>query len=141
EKANTDWPLLYQRSAQTWGWRVEVVGGALEQGAVAAAARSPAEIAMPLQDDVVDLVVRLRSSRSAEESVRQWPSILSGLGKIRDRLGAMKPHLRRDPSADWLHRTLMDCEAIGDGRRAEALEMIATIKAMVGPSTPAQTQH
>jgi hypothetical protein len=91
---------------------------------------------MSLHDELVDVTTLILGLRSEAEASREWPSILGRLRRLRDGIGRRRPEQRRSPalgaSADWLHRALMDAP-IADELRAEALEVLTTIKAMVGP--------
>jgi hypothetical protein len=91
---------------------------------------------MSLHDELVDVTTLILGLRSEAEAVTEWPSILGRLGRIRDAIGRRRPEQRRSPalgaSADWLHQTLLDAP-IADEARAEALEVLATIKAMARP--------
>jgi hypothetical protein len=89
-----------------------------------------------VHDELLDVTTLILGLRSEALAMREWPTILGGLGRIRDRIWLRRPERRRSPalaaSADWLHRTLREAP-IADGVRAEALEVLATIKEMVGP--------
>jgi hypothetical protein len=91
---------------------------------------------MSLHDELVDVTTRILGLRSEAEAAREWPTILGRFGRITDAIGRRRPEQRRSPalraSAEWLHRSLRDAP-IADEARAEALEVLATIKAMVGP--------
>jgi hypothetical protein len=90
----------------------------------------------PLHDDVVDLTIRLRGIATAREMAAQWPGIVNSLGRVRDRLGRLRPRYRRDPRLDgvidWMHRESADCEVISDDQREELAGVLAQIKALVG---------
>jgi hypothetical protein len=89
---------------------------------------------MSLHDELVDVTTLILGLCSEAEAAREWPSLLGRLSRIRDAIGRRRPAQRRSPahgaSADWLRRSLMDAP-IADEDRAEALEVLATIKAMV----------
>jgi hypothetical protein len=91
---------------------------------------------MSWHDELVDVTTLRLGFRSQAEASSEWPSLLGRLGRIRDGIGRRRPEQRRSPaldaSADWLHRTLRDAP-ITDEVRSEALEVLTTIKAMVGP--------
>jgi hypothetical protein len=91
---------------------------------------------MSLHDELVDVTTLILGLRSEAEAVREWPSILGRLGRIRDAIGLRRPERRRSltlrASANWLHRSLIEAP-IAEEARAEALEVFTTIKAMVSP--------
>jgi hypothetical protein len=91
---------------------------------------------MSLLDELVDVTTLILGLCSEAEASREWPSILGRLRRLRDGIGRRPPAQRRSPALDasayWLYRALMDAP-IADELRAEALEVLTTIEAMVGP--------
>ena len=94
---------------------------------------------MDLDDELADVAIRIRGLRDASQAAREWPSIFGALGHIVGRIRRIRPQWRRSPrldaAADRCHRATAEAPIAGE-MRAEALELIAAIKAMVGPDVP-----
>jgi hypothetical protein len=91
-----------------------------------------------LAEDVIDLAVRLRGSRTPEDAARAAPTILAGLRRAADRVRRLPRLKRRQPdveeAAGWLwraaHEVGVDLEQRGelDVTVCELVKLVGTIE-------------
>jgi hypothetical protein len=91
-----------------------------------------------MAEDMCDVAIRIQGLRDVDQAAREWPAIIRSLGRVQDCVKRLRPAWRRSPliddACDWAWRAVHDAP-VAEELREQALEVIATIKSMVGPVT------